>query len=100
VALLGDMLELGPLTEEAHREAGRRAAATADRILAVGEAARGLAEEARRLGAHVDWVPDAEAAERWCRTELRPGDHVYVKASRAIELDRLVGRLEAWGGPS
>ena len=100
VALLGDMMELGPITEEAHREAGRQAAQAADRILAVGSHAVWLAEEARRAGARVEWVADATAAERWCRTELRAGDHVYVKASRAVELDKLVSRLREWGGPS
>jgi len=100
VAVLGDMLELGPVSEEAHREAGRQAARAADRILAVGSEARLLADEARALGAAVDWVADAEAAEAWWRRELRAGDHVYVKASRGIELDGLVARLVSWGGPS
>ncbi len=100
VALLGDMMELGPVTEEAHREAGRQAAVAADRILAVGSYAAWLAEEARLAGANVEWVADAAAAERWCRSELRAGDHLYVKASRAVELDALVARLREWGGPS
>lgn len=99
IAVLGDMLELGPVEESAHREMGRLAATQADVILAVGPRAQWLAEEAKRCGATVYWWPDAEAVDQWVIREAQPGDVLYVKASRAVGLDRLVKRLEAWGGP-
>ena len=35
------------------------------------------------------WVPDVDAAVRTLRAELRPGDVVLVKASRAASLERV-----------
>ena len=100
VAVLGDMLELGAVEEAAHRVAGATAATAADQVLAVGPRARWLAETATAAGAATEWVEDWQTALAWCRRHLRPGDHVYVKASRAVGLERLVAALEAWGGPS
>lgn len=99
IALLGDMLELGPVEESAHREMGRLAAERADIILAVGTRARWLAEEAEKRGGTVHWWPDAADVESWVTRTAKPGDVLYVKASRAMGLDLLVKRLEAWGGP-
>ena len=50
VAVLGEMLELGEGSDEAHREVGRRAAALADRLVVVGDGARLIAESAVASG--------------------------------------------------
>jgi UDP-N-acetylmuramoyl-tripeptide--D-alanyl-D-alanine ligase len=100
VAVLGDMLELGALEETAHRQAGEQAARAADAIVAVGPRARWLAEAAQSQGANVTWMATWQEALDWCRRELRPGDRVYVKASRAMGLDALVEALVRWGGPA
>jgi UDP-N-acetylmuramyl pentapeptide synthase len=50
IAVLADMLELGPLEEEAHRQVGRRAAEVVDWLVVRGERAAWMAEEARRSG--------------------------------------------------
>jgi UDP-N-acetylmuramoyl-tripeptide--D-alanyl-D-alanine ligase len=58
----------------------------------VGEAARhiqdGAALEGSRDG-ESSWVPDADAAIALLRSELRSGDVVLVKASRAASLERV-----------
>ena len=95
-AVLGDMLELGPDEERLHREIGARAAAVADRLLAVGERARWIADAASAAGlAPVSIVRDVdEAIEAFDRTlAAGPGDLVLVKGSRGVELDRLVASL-------
>ena len=95
VAVLGEMYELGELTDEAHREAGKQAASTCDLLLAVGaESARVLAEAARASGLEfVELVVDAEEAAEMLRRRLQPGDVVLVKGSRGVALDRMVASL-------
>jgi UDP-N-acetylmuramoyl-tripeptide--D-alanyl-D-alanine ligase len=95
VAVLGEMYELGALTESAHRDAGRLAASTCDFLLVVGtESARVLAEAARASGLDsVELAADAEQAAETLRHHLRPGDVVLVKGSRGVALDQTVESL-------
>ncbi len=96
VAVLGDMLELGPRGPRFHREAGRAAGRLGFSPLAgVGELSRELAEGAREAGAEATWLPDAEAASRWATGTVEPGDLVLVKGSRGIGLERVVEALLA-----
>jgi len=101
VAVLGDMLELGPVSEEAHREVGRLAAgAGIDFLVAVGPRSEALAEEATESGLGRDRVvhhaePDPGAVASSVLSVIRPGDTVLVKASRGMKLEQVVGRLLA-----
>jgi UDP-N-acetylmuramoyl-tripeptide--D-alanyl-D-alanine ligase len=78
IAVLGDMLELGPGAPEYHREIRDLVRELGiENVIAVGELARDYGG---------DWVPSAaEAAER-LRAELRPGDAVLVKGSLGVGL--------------
>jgi UDP-N-acetylmuramoyl-tripeptide--D-alanyl-D-alanine ligase len=100
--VLGEMLELGDQSDAGHERVGVAAAATVELLVVVGKGAAGIARGARQggldSGAIVE-VPDREAALEVLDGWLRGGDVVLVKASRGIELDRLVDdlrdRLEA-----
>ncbi len=105
-AVLGEMAELGPAAADAHAEVGRLVAhLRVDRLLVVGPAARpihlaaGLEGSFRGESTH---VPDAAAALAVLRRDLRPGDVVLVKASRAVGLERLALALiaSASAGPT
>ena len=91
VAVLGEMLELGPTAPELHAAVGRVAAASADLVLAVGgSTAAELAAPAAGRGRHVaTWVDALTVLD----SELRDGDVVLVKGSRGIALDKLVDGL-------
>jgi UDP-N-acetylmuramoyl-tripeptide--D-alanyl-D-alanine ligase len=95
VAVLGEMYELGDLSDPAHRAAGERAARACDLLVAVGgEAARLMADTARRSNCAL--VLEAESAEQAARVVgslLQPGDVVLVKGSRGVGLDRTVAEL-------
>ena len=89
LAVLGQMAELGAVSEESHRQVGRRAAEVFDAVCVVdGERARVLAESA---GAEL--VADRPAAAEWVRRNAREGDRVLVKGSHGIHLDDLVKEL-------
>ncbi|MDT3441084.1 MULTISPECIES: UDP-N-acetylmuramoyl-tripeptide--D-alanyl-D-alanine ligase [unclassified Pseudofrankia] len=94
-AVLGPMGELGAAADGAHAELGRFAAELGiDRVLAVDEAARPLAEAAAAAGARATWVSGIdEAAEQLAAAGLRAGDVVLVKASRSYGLERLARAL-------
>ncbi len=99
VAILGDMLELGPEAPMFHREAGAQAAALGfSPVVGVGELARELVAGAAAGGAEAIHLSDAAAATDWAEEHLVPGDVVLVKGSRGVRLDRVVARLIAITG--
>jgi UDP-N-acetylmuramoyl-tripeptide--D-alanyl-D-alanine ligase len=96
LAVLGDMLELGPDERALHERIGTEAAGVLDGLVAVGERGRWIADAARAAGlARIAAASDAEAALPVIDQVLDPGpgDVLLVKASRGIELDRLVDAL-------
>jgi UDP-N-acetylmuramoyl-tripeptide--D-alanyl-D-alanine ligase len=96
--VLGEMLELGRGSAGGHRDVGTAAAATCDLLVVVGAGARGIAVAAREAGldaSRVVEVRDRDAALDLLVKRLQPDDVVLVKASRGMELDRLVGDLVA-----
>ncbi|HEX3527358.1 MAG TPA: UDP-N-acetylmuramoyl-tripeptide--D-alanyl-D-alanine ligase [Thermoanaerobaculia bacterium] len=94
LAVLGDMLELGPAGPRFHRESGEQAARLGFSPLAgVGELSRELVAGAREAGADAIWLPDAAAAAEWAVAEVREGDVLLVKGSRGVKLDSVVRRL-------
>lgn len=96
IAVLGDMLELGPYEQEGHQEVGKRAAQVVHRLIAVGPRARILAQAAQKAGLRpeaITLVDDPEQAWKALQPWLHPQTVVLVKASRAVGLDRLIQRL-------
>ncbi len=97
IAVLGDMLELGDYEERGHRLVGMRAAEVADRLIAVGDRAKWIAEEALKSGmqsSQVATVEDSQTAIEMLREEIGLGDVVLVKGSRGMRMDRIVSTLE------
>ena len=96
IAVLGDMLELGPEAAELHRDLGRRAAeAGVAEVVAVGGLAAEVAAGAAAGGAL------ARVAERDIvagSLTLTPGDVVLVKGSRGVGLEKVAAELIARDG--
>lgn len=91
VAVLGEMLELGEDSAEAHREIGRLAAQLGfARVVAVGEGARPIADGA---GAIAELVDDVDMAVSTLSASLHADDIVLVKASRGGRLERVAYAL-------
>jgi len=107
IAVLGELRELGSAHSAGHRAVGEAAGDVLDLLVVVdggpGGAAEGIAVGARAAGLAPDRViavPDAAAAVEVLRGRLGPGDIVLVKASRGVELERVVdGLVATLGGP-
>lgn len=93
VAVLGEMLELGETSQEAHATIGRLAVELAvDRLVVVGEGARPIhagAQDAAAGAADVVEVATVEQAAELLAEDLRPGDVVLVKSSHGSGLWKL-----------
>ncbi len=102
VAVLGDMLELGAVAPQAHRELGEKAAGCrVDLLVAVGSYAAETTEGAVRAGldaARVMTASDAETAWRGLAEHLAEGDLVLLKGSRRMGLERLAERIRVARG--
>jgi UDP-N-acetylmuramoyl-tripeptide--D-alanyl-D-alanine ligase len=90
IAVLGEMLELGDDSEAEHRAIGQYAASRADVVVAVGAAARPIADGA---GERAVALADNDAAVDWLRGHLAAGEVVLVKASREARLDQIAAAL-------
>jgi UDP-N-acetylmuramoyl-tripeptide--D-alanyl-D-alanine ligase len=93
VAVLGDMLELGPTGPDLHREAGRKVAPRLQAMVGVGALAPHFLEGAREAGLPADALtafPDSAAAAAAVPSLVRPGDAVLVKGSRGVRMETIV----------
>jgi UDP-N-acetylmuramyl pentapeptide synthase len=95
-AVLGDMLEVGPESEDLHRALGREAGVRLAGVVALGAFAGAVTDGARSAGlaperTQVAGTPEEAAAviASWSA----PGDWILVKASRGMRLERVVDAL-------
>jgi UDP-N-acetylmuramoyl-tripeptide--D-alanyl-D-alanine ligase len=96
VAVLGDMLELGPAEREHHAEIGAYAAAAGvELLIAVGPRSRAMLD---RYAGDGRTAADAADAAALARALVRPGDLVLVKASRGVGLEVVAEALAAERG--
>ncbi|MEN6410656.1 MAG: UDP-N-acetylmuramoyl-tripeptide--D-alanyl-D-alanine ligase [Anaerolineaceae bacterium] len=96
-AVLGDMYELGPYEKQGHEKVGIRAAEVAQRLLAVGELGKMIADAALNAGmpaSAVSWVATVQEAIDHLRGNLREGDVVLVKGSHGLHMEKIVAALE------
>lgn len=96
IAVLGDMLELGAMEAEGHRQVGRAAAQSCDLLVTVGQRALLIAEAAAEAGlpdAAIETVPDNARAVAVLDRLVRAGDVVLVKGSRGMAMEEIVSSL-------
>lgn len=95
IAVLGDMLELGTISEEAHRNAGLLAAKNKiDILMTYGELSQETAKRAEECGVPVvkSFLDKNELADALYGT-LTAGDAVLFKASRGMALEDVINNL-------
>ena len=95
IAILGDMLELGEGGPEFHRQIGERlgASGSIDQVVLVGRlsmfAAEALSRSRPAAKVHTVTAWEADTAAEIAQL-IAPGDTVLLKASRGMQLERLV----------
>src|SRR3989344_824364 len=100
IAVLGDMLELGKWSAEAHRKVGERAAQCADMLITVGFRSRAIVEAALDAGMPEGNIRGYELNEsaragKELEWELRDGDLVLIKGSQSMRMERIVEEVMA-----
>ncbi len=96
VAVLADMLELGPAEADFHRGVGASAAARGvDLLVAVGHRAAAYPDGA--AGVECVAFPDTDAAVAGAPALIRPGDVVLVKGSRGMAMERVAQAILGQG---
>lgn len=102
IAVLGDMLELGVYSEEAHREAGRQAAKICEAICVVGArmdfardelSARGFKENENIFS-----FENSESAGLALKNIIKDGDLILVKGSQGMRMEKAVKEIMAHPG--
>jgi len=98
IAVLGDMMELGKHTREAHSEAGVLAATACDLLVTVGLRSRALAESAIDTGLDEDGVlqfDNSVEAGKYIKEIIKEGDIVLVKGSQSTRMEKVVYEIMA-----
>jgi UDP-N-acetylmuramoyl-tripeptide--D-alanyl-D-alanine ligase len=97
IAVLGDMLELGGFSEEAHRQLGEKVKELSiDLLLTLGEKAPLVVESAIRHGFELKRAKVAEShseAISFLKGIIREGDWILVKGSRGMAMEKVVEGL-------
>jgi UDP-N-acetylmuramoyl-tripeptide--D-alanyl-D-alanine ligase len=97
VAVLGDMLELGPYERGGHEMVGLRAAQVAEMVVTLGPRAHIIADAARRAGMKKTAIIEFEDITpllEWLKTNLTKKDVVLIKGSHGLQMDRITASLE------
>jgi UDP-N-acetylmuramoyl-tripeptide--D-alanyl-D-alanine ligase len=94
ILVLGDMLELGQLSEEAHLDIGRQTVELKPAYLVcVGTEAKGFAKGAEEAGMSSGRIVECEnhkEAQEVVLQLAKPGDVILVKGSRGMALENVV----------
>jgi alanine racemase len=98
IAVLGDLLELGGFAVETYRQVGERVAQVADFLVAQGDSASRIAEQARSRGMSPDQVLITHTPHdtvRGLSARLQPGETILVKGAGESRMERVVAGLLA-----
>lgn len=98
IAVLGDMLELGPYERQGHEMVGVRAAEVCDELITVGKLGAIIAQAALQAGLPARLITEVGTVQEaidFLQNRLQKGDVVLIKGSHGLRMDRIVSALEA-----
>ncbi len=99
IAVLGDMLELGDYTAQAHNQIGQEVFEDKiDLLITIGERARGIARTARESGLNEDKIfsfSNSSEAGKFLQERLEEGDLVLAKGSQGMRVEKVVKEIMA-----
>ncbi len=89
-AVLGDMLELGEFSEQAHREVGAKASEVGcEYVITYGELSRFIVDEALKCGCKAKSFSDKEEMAEFLYKNIKSGDAVLFKGSRGMKMEEI-----------
>lgn len=97
IGVLGDMLEIGKYTPEAHEAIGRMAGKVFDLLITVGARGKFIAEAAFSAGLPKKYIysfDTSEEAKLEVQKLIKKGDLILIKSSNAIGLDKIVEEIK------
>jgi UDP-N-acetylmuramoyl-tripeptide--D-alanyl-D-alanine ligase len=99
IAVLGEMRELGAMSEQLHRELGAHAVeAGIDVVVGIHGAARFIVESARAAGAQAGstfFFDGPEPAGDFLKGFVKTGDAILFKGSRGTKVETALARMES-----
>jgi len=96
VAVLGDMLEIGRYSEEAHIKLGKKAGEIADMIFAIGNRAEFVAQGAISIGFDENKIfkfSTSEEAKLVVQKEIQENDVIFIKGSRSMQMEKVIEEI-------
>ena len=96
IAVLGEMMELGKFTQEAHYELGKNVVGACDLLITVGIRAVTIDTGAQESGLSqtaIGHFDTAEQAGAFLESTVQAGDVVLIKGSQSVRLERVVLKL-------
>jgi UDP-N-acetylmuramyl pentapeptide synthase len=91
IAVLGDMLELGPLAREHHQQLGEfLSKTTLAAVFACGELTRYTIEAINNSAITRHFFAKQADLAQALKSFLRPGDVIYLKGSRGMQMENLI----------
>jgi len=95
--VLGDMLELGKLSKNAHQEIGQKIyKMNFDYLVVIGKEAKQISEGAERSGmaqARIFNFEDSLEAADFLQSKIYEGDVILIKGSQGVRLEKIVKKL-------
>ena len=94
IAVLGDMLELGSFSDEAHYEVGKFAAEQkTDIVLTFGELSELTKKGAEESGTFAKSFTDKDALAEYLKSILKEDDTILFKGSRSMKMEEIFHKL-------
>jgi UDP-N-acetylmuramoyl-tripeptide--D-alanyl-D-alanine ligase len=96
IVIVGDMLELGKYSSEAHREVGNLLAPVASVVVCVGLRARRVSEAMLSLSYdenNISCFDDVKEVGDFLQNLIQPGDVILVKGSQSMRLEKIVEQI-------
>jgi UDP-N-acetylmuramoyl-tripeptide--D-alanyl-D-alanine ligase len=96
IGVLGDMLELGKYTEQAHRDIGKQAASVCDVLCGVGDSIKFALEQAEQSGlpkSQIFYGQSSEGVAELLQPLLRKNDFILIKGSQGVRMEKITRGL-------
>lgn len=98
IAVLGDMLELGKYSRDAHAKVGEEVEKVTDILVTVGVRARTIADSALDFGMDESAIfqfDDSQEAGEFLQNIIKKGDVILVKGSQGVRMEKIVAEIMA-----